>query len=218
MADGSNRAQARFFRFGGLISQAILWTAGLASLLCLGLLMAAAAGSGPIDVRTAATLTALFFAVFSFFFRSVEAERQSRKQHTIKILFDTRLSSEFRQHLEHRRVHFKEGAEIDATRYHAFLIAARDSEITEEEALARRKSAEAVRSLLNYYEFIALGIATGDLDEDMLRGSLRGIMCRLVKDAHQVVRSYWTPDDRRTYEHLAALYERWRDRDYPSLA
>ncbi len=63
--------------------------------------------------------------------------------------------------------------------------------------------------MLNYYEFLALGIETGDLDEDMLRRSVRGIMCSLVDDARQIVAEL-NRRDRKTYGELIRLYNRWR--------
>lgn len=169
------------------------------------------------DPRIAASLAALMFAVFTFFYRSLQQEEQSRKQHTIKILFDTRLSSEFRQYLEHRKHHFAEGTVIDPVQYKDFLKAQRTVDVSDDDANSRRKSAEAVRSLLNYYEFVALGIESGDLDEPMLRGMVRGMACNLVADAHLVIRDYQSREPR-TFEHLTALYLRWKNPDQPKIA
>ena len=87
-----------------------------------------------LDTRVTASIAALLFAVFSFFYRSVEKETQSRKQHTINILFTTRLSPEFRQHLEHRKHCFAEGTDIDPDTYTAYLDATRTVDISDDEA------------------------------------------------------------------------------------
>lgn len=189
------------------------------SFLCLIPILFALAGftlPSSIDQRALATLAALFFGVFSFFYRSHEAERQSKKQHTLKMLFDTRLSAEFRRHLELRKQHFPEDEHVDPAKFHSYLKAQRDQSLSDDEALSRRQSAEGLRSLLNYYEFIALGIARGDLDEDMLKGSIRGIMCNLVKDCVHIIVDVQETSPR-TFEHLAALYNRWRDPEDPAL-
>lgn len=169
-----------------------------------------------LDTRITASIAALLFAVFSFFYRSVEKETQSRKQHTINILFTTRLSPEFRQHLEHRKHCFAEGTDIDPDIYTAYLDATRTVDISDDEANRRRRSAEAVRSLLNYYEFIALGIKSADLDESMLRGMIRGNVCRLVRDARLVIRRYQSTEPR-TFEHLTSLYRAWKDAADPDI-
>lgn len=192
----------------------------IASFGCLGLVIASVLGiplPASFDVRVLATLAALFFGVFSFFYRSYEAEAQSRKQHTIKILFDSRMSPEFREHLERRKHHFPEGERVDPEKYNAYLTASRDRELTSKAATERRKSAEGLRSLLNYYEFLALGIERHDLDEGMMKGSIRGMMCNLVADAYDVI-SGLQADNPRAYEHLTALYDRWTDPDYPRFS
>ncbi|MEM7718259.1 MAG: DUF4760 domain-containing protein [Pseudomonadota bacterium] len=168
------------------------------------------------DPRVGATIAALLFAVFSYFSRSLEQELQSRKQHTIKILFDTRLSSEFRQYLEHRKYCFAEGTVIDPGIYRNYLAAKRTVDVSDDEANRRRKSAEAVRSLLNYYEFISYGIASGDLDEAMLKETIRGMVCRLVADAHLLVADYQSVEPR-TFQHLSALYHGWKDNKQPDI-
>lgn len=89
--------------------------------------------------------------------------------------------------------------------------------MSDDEANRRRKSAEAVRSLLNYYEFISYGIASGDLDETMLKETVRGMVCRLVADAHLVIADY-QQKEARTFTHLATLYHRWKDPTQPMIA
>lgn len=191
----------------------IVTVAALAALMLPGM-----RGALPpdVDARALTQLGGFFFAVFAFLYNARERQSQSRKQHTIKILFDTRLSGEFRQHLERRKRHFPEGTTVDADEYFRFLEAKRDADTSDDDALAQRHSAEAVRSLLNYYEFIALGIATGDLDEDMMRRSVRGIMCNLVADMHAVVAEYRRRDPR-TFEHLARLYASWKNPKQPTI-
>lgn len=169
-----------------------------------------------LDARSCATIAALLFAVFSLFYRFEMAEAQSRKQHTINILFNSRLSPEFRQHLEYRRIHFPEGERIDYKRFKDHLTAERTKETSGQDAKDMRKSAEAVRSLLNYYEFIALGIKNGDLDEDMMKGSIRGNMCNLVADAVGVIEGYQV-NNRLTYEHVTELYQSWKTDDKPDI-
>lgn len=192
-----------------------LRVAPILSVILLGLVAFKLSGVNwlaALDIRSSATLSALLFAVFSFFYRSEETERQSRKQHTIKILFDTRLSAEFRQHLERRSWYFPEGTEVSVAKFKRCLKAP----TKHGKPSPNRQSAEALRALLNYYEFIALGLKTGDLDEDMMKGSIRGIMCRLVADSVLVIRWYRTLDQR-TFQHVTELYEKWKDADQPEI-
>ena len=180
------------------------------------------------DYRTMATLAGFFFAVFAFFHNAVDRLNQARKQHTLSILFETRLSQEFRRHLEHRKRFFPEGTKVDAALFWAYVNpdpgpATQDPTA---ESFLQRECAEAIRSLLNYYEFLALGIARGDLDEDMLKGTVRGIMVRLVRDMYDVIESHRTPNDHNprtnanTYKQLIRLYSRWKsdgDPEFPNV-
>lgn len=163
-----------------------------------------------INPRDMIALAGVGFAIFAFAYNASERLNQSRKQHTIKLLFDTRLSAEFRSHLEKRRDHFELFQDIDPETYKSYLAARRSTELSEEDAESRRKSAEALRSLLNYYEFVAFGVRTNDLDEELLKGTIRGIMCNLVQDSRLVI-----ADQQRSsatnYEHVAWLYDRWRE-------
>lgn len=94
----------------------------------------------------------------------------------------------------------------------------------------------ALRYLLNYFEFIAVGIRYGDLDEVLLKNTLRSILCSVYEAAEPLVRqrrkapgltespaaettenslatsiTAGKPENTKskTYEHLERLYNRW---------
>lgn len=163
-----------------------------------------------LNPRDMIALAGVGFAIFAFAYNANERLNQSRKQHTIKLLFDTRLSSQFRDHLERRRDHFPLFEEVAPAKYREYLTASRSADLSEGEAEERRKSAEALRSLLNYYEFVAFGIATNDLDEELLKGTIRSIMCNLVQDCRSVIADQQR-ESPTNYEHLSRLYDKWRD-------
>lgn len=164
---------------------------------------------GP-DWRPYVTAASVLLAGLTFILNTWNARVQSRQQHTLKILFDTRLSSEFRNHLERRADYFKPGTPVALKTYLAFLNAREDCHLTRSEAKARRLCAESIRSLLNYYEFLCLGISRCDLDEAMLKGSIRGIMCNLVHDMREVI-DHERRNNPRVYVQLIRTFNRWRD-------
>ena len=168
------------------------------------------------DARTLATLAGFFFGVFAFLQNAKDRLDQTRDHHTLELLVETRLSSEFRRQLDNRRRYFREGQEIDPELYWEYLNAPNADDENHEDH-RKRECAEAIRTLLNHYEFLALGLYRGDLDHGMLKGAIRGIMCNLVKDARHVVDSY-RENSPKTYINLARLYNRWKDDDFPSLA
>jgi hypothetical protein len=182
---------------------AATWTAPAAVLVMLAVF-------GLIDWRANPQIVVGAFgaliALFAFVFNAQRARDQSREQHTIKILFDTRLSAEFRGMLEARRRVFREGQRIDPLTFESYL--AIDPDAGEAET-RKRHAAEAVRSLLNYYEFLALGVSRRDLDETMLRETVRGIMCNLVIDCLGVIDAQRARNPL-ALRHLTALYLRWK--------
>ncbi len=155
-------------------------------------------------------LIGVIAALLTFTISSRANRVAQRKQHTITILLDTRLSDQFQIINTMRKAVYPPGETVDTTVFYADYKApyapARNS------ATCRRRGAEALVSLLNYYEFLAVGLDQGDLDETMLRKTVRGIMCRLVDDAREVIASERRKNDK-TFEHLAALYADWRDPD-----
>lgn len=138
---------------------------------------------------------ATFSALVGWIVTSVISLRNSTKQHTINTLLQSRLSAPFNQHaLELNKVF--ESAAVKA------------EDITD---ATKADGIRAMKYMLNYHEFIAVGIRSGDLDHDVVKNSLRGIIVSLYDQA----RVYIEPKraaDKRKFEHLAWLYEKWRDK------
>lgn len=133
---------------------------------------------------------------------------QRSKQHTVTILFESRLSPEFRRLNALRRSEYPAGDDILYSEWStAYFVGKQGSE----QKTSSTDAARALIELLNYYEFLALGIAKDDLDEELLKKSLRGIMCALVDDARDVI-FHLREKNIRTYENLSDLYEQWRDK------
>lgn len=68
---------------------------------------------------------------------------------------------------------------------------------------------DALRYVLNYYEYIAVGIKYGDLSEDILRDTLRGNLVRTT-EKFAIYIAERQRGDPNTYANLMSLYERWR--------
>ncbi|NOR31752.1 MAG: DUF4760 domain-containing protein [Sulfitobacter sp.] len=151
-------------------------------------------------------------AILTFWYSSRIARRAQRKQHTITVLLETRLSSEFQGTTEKRRAHFPEYTDVTFDDWNAARNATpwpgASSKVIDIYKV-RRDSALALTTLLNYYEFLAVGIIEGDLDEDMLKKTLRSIMCNLVDDSRHLIAGMQQVNPN-TYEHLTALYGQWR--------
>lgn len=70
--------------------------------------------------------------------------------------------------------------------------------------------------MLNYYEFVAFGVDMRDLDKTLLKGTIRSIMCNLVQDARYVIADQ-RAESATHYEHLAKLYEEWRENRFDAI-
>jgi hypothetical protein len=151
-------------------------------------------------------------AILTFWFSTRAARRAQRKQHTITVLLETRLSAEFQGTIEKRRAHFPEYTDVSFEDWDYARKATAPSDASSEVINAqkiKRDSALALTTLLNYYEFLAVGITEGDLDEDMLKKTLRSIMCNLVDDSRYLIAGMQMVNPN-TYEHLSNLYGEWR--------
>ncbi|MGK8774949.1 DUF4760 domain-containing protein [Burkholderia cenocepacia] len=71
-----------------------------------------------------------------------------------------------------------------------------------------KDSLAAYRYFLNYYEFLAVGIKAGDLHAELLRQSMRGIVCVNVRAARAYI-SHLRQPEIRVYANLLELYEQW---------
>lgn len=163
----------------------------------------------------AATLTAIvgvLVAVWTYRNSLTKTAHSQRKQHTITILFETRLSEQFQNANRLRKKVFPEYQDITYEAWNAARLAEPAGQSETDIALARQKNegAEALQMLLNYYEFLAVGLSEGDLDEAMLKKTVRGIMCNLVDDARELIADLRAVNIK-TFEHLVPLYDAWRD-------
>jgi Domain of unknown function (DUF4760) len=62
---------------------------------------------------------------------------------------------------------------------------------------------------LNFYEFLALGMTSGDLDERLIHRSLRGQFVNFYQQMEAYI-DFWRAKDRRTWIGLATMYTRWQ--------
>jgi len=73
-----------------------------------------------------------------------------------------------------------------------------------------RKAATSVGYLLNYYEFIAAGVLHGDLDQNIIRNNIRGVIC-FYHDKCEPYIVYSNQQNPKVYEHLIKLRTHYRE-------
>lgn len=181
----------------------VIWRA----FLCL-VIVAAAGGftarqlgmvTADLTPRDLITASAALIAIVTFLLSAWNSEVQRRKQQTMSLLQD-RHKSDFRILLERRSATFPPGTTVDPD---AFLARANSID-----AISARQGADALQALLNHYEFIALALKNGNLDHDMMRKSIRGVMCNLVHDCRLLI-AHVRKDNSLIFEHLVPLYNEW---------
>ncbi|MDP3761521.1 MAG: DUF4760 domain-containing protein [Ramlibacter sp.] len=129
--------------------------------------------------------------------------RNSVKQHTVNTLLQSRLSQLYMQKVG------EVNAALAPPGQPYRRLAAEQISATESVAVV-----DGVRYFLNYFEFVAVGVRHGDLDEDLMKGSLRGIVSRLSDAGHELIRvesGETSGKPNKTYEHLKWLNRRWAD-------
>ena len=123
------------------------------------------------------------------------------KQHTINTLLQTRLSATYMDYAK----------TISATLTSSYSV---DSPIPLDKLQGNAECKHAVDYLLNFQEFLAVGIRHGDLDEYVLRDSMRGIVVDFTAIVWEYIvyvrsRSSGGHEKSKTYEHLLWLRARW---------
>ena len=80
-----------------------------------------------------------------------------------------------------------------------------------EDALETIKAIKAVIYLLNFYEFVAAGIESGDLDEDYLYATVPSIAINLVTYSQKLINEYQNKD-KMTWKLICNRCAIWEDK------
>ncbi|WP_431152245.1 DUF4760 domain-containing protein [Acidovorax facilis] len=149
-------------------------------------------------------LVTVVVAIMVWIGTSYVTMRNLVKQHTINTLLQSRLSATYMENARALNKGF--------FGKHGELIPLTQEEVINPPA---EVNLQALNYMLNYFEFIAVGIRHGDLDESVMKNSLRGIVCSVFCVAENYIHTRRSdvrdPSKARTYEHLCWLHARWRD-------
>lgn len=124
--------------------------------------------------------------------------RNSIRQHTISTLLQSRLSATYMKYAD------------DLSRHYEAFDRRRKENPALREVATDGVDVPSLRYILNYFEFIAIGVKRGDLEEEMLRDSLKSILKKNVAMSRP-----WIMQARignpRLYQNLLWLHDRWGD-------
>lgn len=141
-----------------------------------------------------------FTAMVGWMVSAIVTVRNSVKQHTINTLLQSRLSQAYVERLR-----------IINDAYSPIGQGIRVIKDTDFDDLKQADQLNAMRYFLNYYEFIALAIRYGDLDEALMKASMRGIVCTQFK-VGEILINKAVVTNTANFEHLRWLVKRWQDR------
>lgn len=145
----------------------------------------------------------ILLAAVGWLITSIVTIRNSVKQHTINTLLQTRLSATYQE----MAMHVRAGIIGHTPQNRAPL-----TKITSDE-----QTREGVEYLLNYLEFMAVGIRHGDLHVGVMRDTMRGIVVRFTQIAAEFIVQCQISNGPRTYQNLLWLYNKWRDHSDPLI-
>jgi hypothetical protein len=140
---------------------------------------------------------ASFTAIIGWLTNAIVTIRNSVKQHTINTLLQSRLSAAYTQKAAQVVAGLRSGIGFRSLTEDDLSKAPPDSLLDD------------IQFFLNHFEFIAAGIRYGDLDEDMLKGTLRGMVERYCSMAKVMIDAHRSAQGVKTYEHLVWLNRRW---------
>lgn len=147
------------------------------------------------DVDWVATTT-IYFAVSGWLVNAIVTIRNSVKQHTINTLLQSRLSKTYMDEADKAREALKDYA---------------PDKVAPLNHIKDHDDRNSVDYILNYIEFIAVGMRHGDLHEGVMKDSMRGIVTGFAHVTSEYIQFKRRKPGSRTFENLLWLYGRWKD-------
>lgn len=152
----------------------------------------------------------IIFAFYTWLISSWVHARIALRQHTVDMLLS---HSNSKVYSEYRRVFLREFE--DRTLQRSDWEDGASVAWSDEADQKQIKVQDLLQTLLNEYEFIAAGIICGDLDELLLRKTIRGQVTRLIRQCDQFIKDIrgcgndGTIKNKLVYENLLKLQEYW---------
>ncbi len=144
-------------------------------------------------------LLGILAAVLGWLFTSRGQDLTSKRSHSIQTLMASRLSEAYARH-----ANYATGVYVDIKGKRgdsAVISMAEFLDLSQEER-------NAIFYQLNYFEFIAVGIRYGDLEEQLMKNTLKTIVTNNYEFFGEIIKSKQEKAPN-IYEHLTALYKRW---------
>jgi hypothetical protein len=173
-----------------------------------------------------AIIIPVWIAAIGWFLQVQGARKAQRTQNSFAFIMQTRTSGEFSSKARALLIVYPPGIDVPAADSHYFPAAAfvqlgpKMAEFARESTDANRKQKledeirriegiDALRYMLNLYEFMAQGIRAGDLDEDLLYETVAYVVISLYERSKAFIENR-RKEDVLVFEHIEELVHRWR--------
>ncbi|MFX5081743.1 DUF4760 domain-containing protein [Acinetobacter baumannii] len=157
------------------------------------------------------TILAAIAAVFGWIFTSRVQIINAIRGHSVQVLMNSRTSTIYLEKVDVamklRRSLIKESILEKSNTENVYLTVRRYKRLNDQER-------SAVHYLLNFLEFIAIGVRHNNLDESLIKGSLRTILKSNYMLFRFVIEHLRGPDNQPIYDQLEALHKRWDEDQY----
>jgi hypothetical protein len=171
-------------------------------------LLAAAIAWHNTQQPAAAVLFSGLLATIGWMSTQRNARKASKKQHTLNILMSTRTNDILEYHIANVANRFHFGVRISKREVEKLIEERRswdyfcredaDAAATQGPRIVHRipryPVIESILYIANYYEFICVGVLTGDLDEQMIKRSQRSQLCAFYRKAIHVMNHFQKVD------------------------
>jgi hypothetical protein len=136
------------------------------------------------------------------------AAKAARKRHTLDILIAMRQNPIFNIHRDNLYSHFPFGTPLTDED-----VAKANREIAEKREYSldvTPRVGESLRYVTNYYEFLCAALRQGDLDEALIKQSLRQIMVGYEEKVGVFIKDMVAKHGEKTYEHFLTVVSPWK--------
>lgn len=150
-----------------------------------------------LSQQSLVTLSGIIAAISGWIATSWIALRNAKRQHTMNVLLQSRLSTAYQQRMK------------DAITIYPATPKLTYVKNLDWEDDTKKDAIEGIKYLLNYFEFITIGIKNGDLDEKTLNQSLSVILNTLVNISDEYIK-YAQGKSPEVFKELLWLNDRWQ--------
>lgn len=149
--------------------------------------------------NTVILLLGTLTAILGWLFSTRSQVISNRRNHSMQLLIESRLSERYMQSVN---------AISNIANEYRYLNPNKDKLVIEYYNALSIEQKNSILYMLNYCEFVSVGIRFGDLDEQLMLNTF-GSMLKTNYEFSQVVIEHKQQEKKSHFEHVTALYKRW---------